>query len=480
MNSSLDRKFLHLQNCGAGRLPVGLSVLGFLLLTACALIRPAHAQYKVEDLTGTAVSEVGPYYQDVEDAIKAFRARNMAAARGFLAAARKKSPKLAPPEVMMTQLFLASNQLASARAEAQRAMHGNPQDPEGYLQAGDIASNEGRTTEAGLLYERAAKLAAAFNENPKRKKNLQMRAYSGVASVAEAAEQWQAARDSLVPLLKLEPNNAGAHQRLGRALFKLDQAKEAYQELKAAKANDKTKTMMPAEVSLAILYNQAGDKTNAEKFLGAALKRGAQDYATHQAAAQYYLQTNQLKEAAAQAEKAVQLDPQSVDAHTMRGVIARVQGDFKTSVANLEKAHLLAPGNFVVINHMALALAEMPDEASRKRGLEFAQLNSRQAPKSAEALATLGWVHYRLGNADEADRYLNLAGSSGNLTAESAYFTASLLNDRGRSADAARLLEITSNSVTSDKPFAYRQQLERLMKQLADKPKPDEKPAPTP
>src|SRR4029079_8131499 len=111
----------------------------------------------------------------------------------------------------------------------------------------------------------------AFNENPKRKKTLQSRAYSGEAQVLEARENWQAAREKLALWLKLDSESALAHQRLGRVLFKLNAPREAYKEFQlAAKADDK---VQPVEVVMAALYQQAGDKTNAERFLNQAIKK---------------------------------------------------------------------------------------------------------------------------------------------------------------------------------------------------------------
>jgi hypothetical protein len=84
----------------------------FLVLMAlcfvCLISSPGRAQVTVESLTGSAVTEVGPHYQDIEDAIKRFFSRDVEGARSLLTAAKKKAPKLAPPEVMLAQLLVSA------------------------------------------------------------------------------------------------------------------------------------------------------------------------------------------------------------------------------------------------------------------------------------------------------------------------------------------------------------------------------------
>jgi tetratricopeptide (TPR) repeat protein len=177
------------------------------------------AEVTVESLTSSAVSDVGPHYADVEEAIKKFNGRDVEGARKLLTEAKKKTPKLAPPEVMLFTLMANGGTMAQARGELEKAVQHYPNDPEAYLIMADIAVSENRLTEAGLLYAKASAVTEAFNENPKRKKTLQSRAYSGEGQVLEARENWQAAREKLALWLKLLGEGVLHHdrQRVGRA-----------------------------------------------------------------------------------------------------------------------------------------------------------------------------------------------------------------------------------------------------------------------
>ena len=438
-----------------------------LFLTLTVVTSPASAQVTVESLTSSAVSEVGAYHQDVEDAINRFLSRDVEGARSLLNSARKKTPKLAPPEVMLAQLFFAAGQQPAGRQELERGIKKFPDDPEAYLILADLDFNEGRFTEAGLLFAKASALAAKFNENPKRKQNFQMRSFAGMAAVDEARENWEGAKASLTAWVQLEPNSAAAHQRLARVLFQLDDKKAAYSELQAAvKADTKTP---PAEVLMGNFYLQAGDKKQAEKFMTAAGKKGAADLATNVALVQYYLQVNRLSDAQAHAEEALKVDPDSLDAKITRGVVARRQKDYPTARKWLEAAHAQSPTNSLVTNELALVLLEQDEP---KRALEYAEINQKLNPNNVEAAATLGWVNYRSGRKADAQRVLDAIIKSGNLTPESAYYVAFVIKDQGQVPNAVKLLE---SALNNDRPFAYRQEAEALLADLRKKQK--DKPA---
>ena len=161
-----------------------------------------------EKLTGTAITGVGPYYQDVADAIRQFGAKNYAAALEHLEAAKKSTPRLAPPEIMMAALHLDADQPGPAIAFLERAILRAPQDPEAFLILAERAMAEGRYSEAEFMYQRAVKNVESYTDNPRRKQDLQVRAVSGASSVDEARANAKEAKPKLESLIKLDPRNA--------------------------------------------------------------------------------------------------------------------------------------------------------------------------------------------------------------------------------------------------------------------------------
>jgi tetratricopeptide (TPR) repeat protein len=336
-----------------------------------------------------------------------------------------------------------------------------PTDPEAYVIMGDLAVRERRFTESRMLYQKAADLAAKFTGSTKRKDLLQPRILGGLASIDEVQENWADARKQLEAWLKLEPKNALAMQRLANCLFHQKDADGALKKLKeAAKADPEVLT---PEAILGQFYEQANDRENAKKWMAAALQAAPNDLRTHLIVGQWALETNQMPEAEAQAAAALKVDPKSLDAKILSGVIALFKKDYSAAERYFEAAHLQSPRNFASTNNLALVLVEQTDEAKKRRALEYAQSNVQQNPRSAEAASTYGWVLYKLGRLDEAEKAFQAAVAGGSVGADTAYYIARLSYDRGRETQAKQWLDI---ALRSTGPFAMRQDATALMEKL--------------
>ena len=189
---------------------------------------------------------------------------------------------------------------------------------------------------------------------------------------------------------------------------------------------------------------------------------GANDLATHVAVSQWALDTAQLDLAQTEATAAAKIDPKSLDAMMLSGLIAMFRKDYPTAEHYFETAHLEAPRSFAASNNLALALAEQPEEAKKRRALDYAVTNVNES-KNAEAAATYGWVLYKLGRLDEADKALELAASSGQISPDTAYYIARVAVDRGHEARARQFLE---GALKSTARFCMRPEAKALMEQL--------------
>ncbi len=232
----------------------------------------AKAELTVEALAAPAVTGVGPYYQDLDDAIKAFAGGDYNTAYERLQSARKSTPRLAPAEIMMARLYLDGNLPNAAIAMLEKAVRSTPDDPEALIMLAEAAVASGRTTEAGLLYAKAAPLVEAFRINTKRREDLQHRLLTGWSLIAENDGNLAGAQKMIEELLKADPNNAVSHQRLGGILFKLNKGREAYEQFKLAADADSKQP--PAELAMAQRFS---DKENAEKWISHALERSGDD-----------------------------------------------------------------------------------------------------------------------------------------------------------------------------------------------------------
>jgi len=438
---------------------------------AVVLLVIVGAAFSLRHAAGQAASNAAPGGQpaagvkmpEIEEAAKIFRSGDYDGALKALQAAGKKYPDLPPPQVIMAGWFAASNQGAMARGALEQAVIASPNDPEAYQLLGETAMRNRAVTEAGLLFEKVLALTRGVKDPTPRIVSLKRRALGGLASVAEARQDWSAAQTHLEALLAEEPKNAMALQQLGRVLFMQKKEDLAVEKLReAAKANE---SLLGAEVTLAQLCQQAGDVKNAGKWMLEAIKASPRDAKTRVAAAQWSYEIGKLDQAEEQAKAAVQLDPESLDCQLIRGLVALVRKDFKTAQEFYEKAHLRAPSNFTATNNLAMALAGQDEESKRRLALEYAQINARVYPDQAEALSTLGWAYYRLGRLDEAEANLRKAVSLPRPTPDTFYFLARILIERGRKDDAKTILQ--SPAMKSPAPYLMRKEAETLLEELS-------------
>ncbi len=132
------------------------------------------------------------------------------------------------------------------------------------------------------------------------------------------------------------------------------------------------------------LYERAGNRANATKWMNAATRLSGDNLATQLAVARWAFQTNQLAEAATHAQAALALDAKSLDALLLSGTLALLQHDRASAEKYLETAALESPTNFEAGNLLALALCEELDTAKQQRALAIARANVdrfRAAPR---------------------------------------------------------------------------------------------------
>ncbi len=414
----------------------------------------------------------------LDDAIKAFNEKRFDAATTFLEKAIAKHDEYPPAEDIMADWFGQINQMPNVRASFEKAIIKHPTDPQAYIFLGGFAKNEGRVTEADLLFSKAAELLKTF-QNPKRKRGLEPRTLDGLAWVAEVRADWPLAQKQLETLLKTldalpppdpsQPDQAkikasavaGALQRLAHAKFEQGDAGECLKDLRKAKSTDPNNVLTP-EATLALFYEQFGDHPHAVEWMGNALKAAPDDPKTRLAAAKWALTTGQIEEAKKEADEALKIDRSSMDAKVVRGIVSLFQKEFKAAQEDFENAHLQDPDDFAARNNLALALCEQKDESKKTKALAYATENARMNPKRSEAFSTLAWVLYRLGKVQDADRQIQQAFSlaGGNMSNDSYFYLAQIGYESDRKDQAKAILKTILDST---RPFSMRPEAKELM-----------------
>jgi Tfp pilus assembly protein PilF len=249
-------------------------------------------------------------------------------------------------------------------------------------------------------------------------------------------------------------------------LFKQKDVDGALAKLKEAKAAD-PKVLTP-EAIIAIYYQQSGDKANAKTWMATALKAAPNDLDTQLYAARLSLENGQLEDAQNRSVAALRINPASLEAKIIRGMVALFQKDFKAAEINFESAHLKDSENFAAKNNLAIALVEQKDESKKRSALGYARDNMQLYQKTnnaVEAASTYGWVLYKLNQLDDADKTLQAAisASSGNPPSDTAYYAAVVASEKNRKEEAKTLLKYALKSTA---PFTMKPEATLLLEQL--------------
>lgn len=428
-----------------------------------ALAGDARAQITTEVLIGDAVSDPGTRYADVDEAIKRFNNRDPLGAQQFLEAALRKNPKLPPVDLLLAKMYILSGDSASALASLEKTAAENPADPEPYLILGDQAISGGQTIQAEALYEKSLDLIDGFQGNEKRKRSFIIRARTGRSLVAERRKDWTTAAADLAALLKVDPDNAAAHYRLGRALFMQKKFQEGNAEF--AKAAQLDKNLPNPSVAAALLYEQLGMRSEAKAAFETAVKANRDDAKTLNAYAQWLLTTGDVSRAEQALAAARRAAPEDLDTLILSGVTARIGKKMKPAEDYFVAALRLSPANAAVINQLALLLVEQPDEDKRKRAVEFARINAMLQPNAAESNITLAWVLYQVGNTRDAEAALRKGLAARNMSPDSNYLVAKILADQNRPDVAKQFLAAALENAAGGLSV-LRADAEALQKQL--------------
>ena len=154
--------------------------------------------------------------------------------------------------------------------ELEQAIVEAPGHPELYVLLGKLALNDRRLAEAALDFEKAAAMKPPKGWDDEKATALQRACRDGLATVAVSRQDWPAVRDHLKKWLELEPRSSAARQRLAMVLFRLDQGREAFEELQKASKDDPK--LEPPGVTMARFYAQKPDLEKAGEWVESAIK----------------------------------------------------------------------------------------------------------------------------------------------------------------------------------------------------------------
>lgn len=447
------------------------SVRNFSIFVAVIILTTAttaqlSAQVTVEKYLASDVEGDVSKYTEVAQALEAFKMNDAAKTAELLKAASEKFKELPPSEILMARLLVATNQRPTARAIIQQAADKAPSDPEAFVILGEAAILEGRPIESKLLYQEAQQLLSNYTANDFRKNSLQKRTWMGMATLAEAKQDWESAEQYLRLWLEADKENPAVYRRLGVVFFQRENFKAAEQAFSMYKKYEEDAPF--PEILMGQLHHSSGNADEAKKFMTAGLQKGINDAMTLIAVGRWYLETGDAQQALKLCERAEQSSPDNVEARLLRGIIARYQEDHETAEIIFREIVSKNPTNAMARNHLSRTLIASDDSDRRRQALQYAQMNLQGKPdlRSAvnrESVVTLAWVLFQLGNVQKAEQAIQLILNRGAIGPEAAYYTAAIFKDRGR-GDIAK--QILTNSLKTNGLYPHRQAAEKLLASL--------------
>ncbi|MBX7105842.1 MAG: hypothetical protein K1X57_17290 [Gemmataceae bacterium] len=382
----------------------------------------------------------------------------------------RKYPALPPARLILARMLIAGN-AQQGRAMLEQAAADTPDHPEVYLTLAKVAIAEGRLSDTILNAQKILELAAAPRWTADQKTNYNREARSALAISHEARGDWANARTHFAAWLELDPRNGQTRQRYGAVLFNLDKPDEALVEFQTAVKDDAT--LLPASVMMARQYMGKQNDAKAAEFFEKAVKQEANNARVHVAYADFLLGQDKLDAAKIQIEAAAKVDPKNLEVQKMQGVVARYARDYATAVKIFREILAGSPADFEASNQLALILADMSDDASKKQALQYAEINARQYKDNPSAISTYGFCLYRNGSPAQAKQVLLKSSVNNRVSPDVAYFLVLALAEEPASKDEAMKILTSINDAKG--VFFYRKEakalLEKLQKETKDKPK---------
>lgn len=414
-------------------------------------------------IIGSAVADwQDPKYAAVDDAIAAFEQQQFDAALAQLNELAKSQPQLPSANTLLAQMYFGVGDVASGRAALEAASAANPAEPEPYVMLGELDLQEGRHTSAAALFEKSLDfIAAAKWKNDFRQRNLRINTLAGLTAAAISRSDWRLARSSVDAWLKLEPESARAHSKLGEIHFRTGDAASAYAAFQTS--SKLTSGGLPAEVAMALLYEQqamAGDeakRNNAQRAMEKAIELAPENFDVRLLAGAWAFEAGRLPFADEQAVAALKLNADSTEALFLAGKVDRSLGRHEQAVKRFRAIVAAAPTDALAMKQLSLALLQV--EGGTKLALEFARLLHATQP-SRDSSVVLAWAALHSNNAAEAMNLLQ-QDFAGELSEESTAIAGRLLLQLGQREQAVLLLR---QAVASPRYFPGQEAVSELLK----------------
>ena len=271
-----------------------------------------------------------------------------------------------------------------------------------------------------------------------------------MATVCLERQWWTEARARFEKLEQVNPESAEIVFGSGVAAFRLGQVGVAVEKIK--RSSELSPDLPSYRLTLARLHASAGDLTEAERWFREGIGQDAERVAD--AYLGWLIDQNRPDDVLKLYAKLPQEVSQSDSNRYWFALANRMKGQFVQAEQVLSDLHQQLPSNQRLSNQLALVLVESTSEEKRARALQIATANARRS-QTSEILATLGWIQFRTGEPEQAEKTMVVALRSGSISRDAAYFLAEIQESLGKTEESQQIRK-QIESATGPFFYAYR------------------------
>lgn len=363
-----------------------------------------------------------------------------------------------------------------AIAELREVVRLRPNDAEAWALMGELYDATGRRDEAIAAFTRWASAPQPtdgrfFQAVVRGERLTPAAAAARLASALQKAGRSAEALNAAQRAVAIEPENEEYTNQLANVtLQNILALREAGKRQEAFDAAHAARERFPqAEVFArleAMTLAEIGRVDDAAALIRSRIKGKPEDYNEYLTLATVYMDADRGADAVIAARKALELAPEDQAELVTQAllVLSSAQeraNDFKGAEDSLR--HVLAkdPANPTALNNLGYFLTERGERLPE--ALQMIERAVKSEPTNASFLDSLGWAHFKLGQLDEAERFLSDAAAHNPSSATIQEHLGDTLKARGKT-DAARAAWRKALSLTN-KP----QVVARLKRKLEEK-----------
>lgn len=334
-------------------------------------------------------------------------------------------------------LYMQVGQLNKASELILKLIEEDPGEPSNWVIYGNLLELKNDTTGAVNAYKKALDLNPTNTQpmNDLYQLYFQQRDWSGMVSTFEKivqadsgngrarlflaegyfySEDYQKARETLQPLLDQGELREQAHLLMGRIAASQNRMDEAKMHLRELTRIEPWNSR--AWELLSVMYYQEQDYQECKEVLEEALLRFPNEVSLLSLYGSALQQLNHPQAAMNVMEKVYKLKPDDLNTIVTLGIIYDELKQYSALDSLFDAALLIYPDNALILNNYSYSLSERGIQL--ERALEMSRRAVELEPENGAYLDTIGWIHFKLGNYQEALRFIQKAVNTREGSAE--------------------------------------------------------------